>query len=88
MNFKIGDKVICIVPNYVGWSDDDGNKVHAPRYDEILKIDFIKTEPNGIYLGFNKYNIIEGYNSKGFKKIDYDFVDEIIALTREEPVLI
>ena len=83
MNFNVGDKVVCIIPNHIGWSDEDGNNVISPKYDEVLVIDFIHKEPNRLYLGFNKYNSEEGYNSKGFRKLDYDFVEKVLRASIE-----
>lgn len=76
--FNVGDKVVCIVKNEF-WYDENKREVYAPIYGEVLIIDFIHRGffklSNGkitynVYLGFNKYHTLTGYNSRGFEKID------------------
>lgn len=75
MDFKVGDRVVCIYS--FNWeSAIDKEEVKGPTKNEILLIDFI----DSVGLGFNMYNTEEGYSSYCFRKLelDYNFAERVM----------
>ena len=76
MEFKVGQKVVCI--NNEIWHNKSLS-IHAigPKYNEIVEIIKIAIKPHGTYLTFKEHRMDYEYNSRQFKPIQYT------SLTRE-----
>lgn len=90
--FKIGEKVVCIKQDK--WEKANENpftdfiNLPDPIYNEVYTICNIFTFNKDVYLYFTELNGTIGYNSKEFRKLDYDFVEDVIKKVTEEPIII
>jgi len=89
--FKIGEKVVCIKQGK--WENANKNSLTDlinlpdPIYNKIYTICNIFIFKNA-YLYFTELNGVIGYNSKEFRKLDYDFVEDVIKKITEKPITI
>ena len=85
MAFNINDKVICIKPAHQEWTCTVTGKIlyPAPKCDEILIIDDIHSDG---YLVFNKYSLDNKWYALAFRKLDYDFAEEVMKSIIEQPI--
>lgn len=84
MAFKVGDKVICVK----GFSDFDNagfkHEFPKPKKDGIYVISQIDQKHRGTFLAFTGFKGF--YIEHKFRKLDYDFVEDVISNLKEEPV--
>lgn len=93
MNFKVGEKIVCI--KYDPINEQDGKSYPSPKKNEIVTVEYFSD--NG-FLGLFEYQerFVTPWNTLGriiydpntFRKLDYDFVEEVISNLKEEPVTI
>lgn len=91
MAFKVGEKVVCIKHDPI--NKQDGKSYPAPKQNEIVTIEYF--EKSG-FLGLLEYqeefmtpwNTLERivYDPHTFRKLDYDFVEDVISNLKEQPV--
>lgn len=92
-NFKIGEKVVSLVAKK-GWFIEKAKplmirikmlfgKVHAygPDYNEIVTI--VGFDKDG-FLSLKEYHKYGCYNPNCFRKLDYQFAEEILSNIKEQ----
>lgn len=75
ISFKIGDKVVCI-KNAI-WHNASWQVATGPKYNEDLIIDGF-LEWNKSFLHFTTWHGIQYFHESNFRKLDFDFVEEVI----------
>lgn len=84
MEFNINDKVVCIIPTGQDWYCTKTHKIlYGPKTNEILVIDKIIYND---YFVFSKYKLTHSWISFAFRKLDYDFAEEVMRNIIEQPI--
>lgn len=84
MSFKTGEEVVCIKKG--SWVTVGGSYRNAsdPITDDIYTISNIETINNKTYLQFKELDSNTGWLSIHFKKLDYNFVNEVLKKAKED----
>jgi hypothetical protein len=87
MAFKIGEQVVCIKKG--GWHHVYGeyNGEPDPIYNEIYTISFFENFRNELYFGIKELAPNGSWGSRNFRKLDYDFVEEVLEMIMEDQLV-
>ena len=80
MNFKIGEKVVCLKHDNVCVSDGTINK--APKEGEIVTINWISSI--SLRLVFEEYDQNCCWDYWLFRKLDHSFAENLLEKIKEE----
>ena len=80
MNFKIGEKVVCLKHDNVCVVDWTINK--APKEGEIVTINWISS--TSLRLGFKEYDQKCCWDYWLFRKLDHSFAENLLEKIKEE----
>ncbi len=87
-NFKIGEKVVCVIPIYNLKKDRDYiiKSIYACKCGELLfDLNINKIAPNTIQVGTSRcvcgqsVASYDSFSARRFRKLDYEFADNILA---------
>lgn len=86
MNFKVGEKVVCVADAWTAVPRSK-NKDSVPVKHEIVTIKEITFYDNVAYLSLCEHPL-DCFEASFFRKLDYDFVEQVIAQVTQIPVVI
>ena len=84
MSFKVGEKVVCIEDDSL--CVNDFTIMPSPNVGDIVEI--IEISKTGEWLTFIEYDYNFEYDASKFRKLDYDFVEEVIKQVTEKELAI
>ncbi len=88
MAFKIREQVVCIKKGT--WAIVDGGirgGVSDPIYNEIYTISGFLDFKNEIYFYIKELDYFGCWFSGNFRKLDYNFVDEVLEMIMDEQLI-